>query len=116
MAQKVTALRMQSVQALARETSPVGRWREAVRGFSLSKWRSTIRLKDIAQVRAVRTAPTMNKNLSQPGHPRVSRAAKVIEANANGKAKTVCDSLTNCPHLVICEITLLRSNVVKLCC
>src|SRR5436190_853212 len=98
MMQKAAALRRQSDQALAREIRPAGRWRVAVRGFSLSKWRSTMRLKDMAQVRAVTTAPMMRRKVCQPGQPRFWRAATDIEARAKGSAKTVWDSLTNWPH------------------
>src|SRR5689334_16635553 len=72
-----------------------------------------MRLNDIAQVRAVSTAPTMRRNNRQPGQPRVSRAATVIEASANGSAKTVCESLTNSPHLTTSEIIQAPASEAK---
>src|SRR5687767_13890909 len=73
----------------------------AVRGFSLSNFRSTMRLNDMAHVRAHTMAATIKTNGRQPGQPRVSRAATTIAARANGKAKTVCENFTKAPHLRI---------------
>src|SRR6187455_2302825 len=85
----------QSIQALTNEILPDGRWRVAVRGLSASNLRSTIRLKAMAQVRAQTIAARISRKVRQPGQPRFSLAATTIEANANGSAKTVCESLTN---------------------
>ena len=103
-ATNAVALKMQSVQALATDICPVGKWRPAVLGFSASNLRSTIRLNDIAHVLAVATAPTISKNNFHPGHPRVSFAASTMDAIAKGIANTVCDSFTNSPHLTTSEI------------
>src|SRR5213594_1432549 len=94
-------LSKQSTQALAKEISPVGRCRLAVRGFALSKGRSTIRLNAIAQVRAQTMAARIKPKVRQPGQPRWSRAATAMEASAKGSAKTVWDSLTKEAHLVM---------------
>src|SRR5271154_2644618 len=90
---------MQSVQALAREISPVGRWRRAVRGLALSNSRSTMRLNAMAQVRAQTIAATMRPKVFQPGQPWRSRAATTIAASANGSAKTGWKSFTKEAHL-----------------
>src|SRR5713101_7049535 len=58
-----------------------------------------MRLKDMAQVRAQTIAARIKPNVRQPGQPRWSRAATAIAAKANGKAKTVCENLTNSAHL-----------------
>src|SRR6266446_1271790 len=92
-------LSKQSTHALAKEISPAGRWRLAVRGFALSKWRSTIRLNDIAQVRAQTMAARIKPKVRQPGQPRWSRAETTMEASAKGRAKMVCESLTKEAHL-----------------
>ena len=60
-----------------------------------------MRLKDMAHVRASTIATTIRQNNRQPGQPRLPRAATVIEASANGSAKTVCEIFTNSPHLAI---------------
>ena len=84
--------------ALASEIWPVGRWRLAVRGFSASNLRSTMRLKAMAQVRAQTIAARISPKVRQPGQPRWSRAATTIAASANGRAKTVCEKRTNEAH------------------
>src|SRR5579859_2081467 len=84
--------------ALAREICPVGKWRLAVRGLSASNLRSTMRLNAMAQVRAQTMAARISRNFSQPGQPRLSRAATIIAASANGSAKTVCGKRTKLPH------------------
>src|SRR5690349_13669241 len=86
--------------ALANEIWPVGKWRVAVRGLALSNFRSTIRLKAIAQVRAQTIAARISPKVRQPGQPRSARAATTMEANANGSAKTVCDDLPKPAHLL----------------
>src|SRR5213592_4047343 len=105
----------QSVHAPAKDTCPAGRWRLAVRGFALSKWRSTIRLNDIAQVRAQTKAARIKPKVRQPGQPRWSRAATTMEASAKGSAKTVWDSLTKEAHFLITEniepCTLSTANI-----
>src|SRR5450631_3152206 len=85
--------------ALASEICPVGRCRFAVRGFSASNLRSTMRLKAIAHVRAQTIAAMISPKVRQPGQPRLSRAATTIAASANGSAKTVCEKRTNEAHL-----------------
>src|SRR5688572_26907005 len=89
------------IHALAIEIWPAGKWRFCVRGFLASKWRSTMRLKAIAHVRAQKTAATMRKNKRHPGQPRWSRAATAIEASAKGSAKTVWEIFTNSAHFAI---------------
>ena len=107
-------LRMQSVQALAREIVPAGRCRLRVRGLAASNLRSTIRLKAMAQVRAVTMAIRISPNNFQPGQPRskatraacsasgrrawAARAASTVAAMAKGRAKTVCDNFTKSAH------------------
>src|SRR5580698_7751718 len=98
---KPTAARAHNVTALARLIWPAGRWRPAVRGLAASNFRSTMRLKDMAQVRAQTIAARINQKMRQPGQPWVSRAATAMEASAKGSAKTVCDSLTKPAHLLI---------------
>src|SRR6185436_8700239 len=98
-------LSRQRVHALPREISPRGRWRLAVRGLALSNSRSTIRLNAIAHVRAEIMAARIRTNILQPGHPLFSRAATAIEASAKGRAKTVCENLTNEPHFLIWKKT-----------
>src|SRR5437867_12187140 len=88
-------------RALAKESSPVGRCRLAVRGFALSKARSTIRVNAIAQVRAQTNAARIKPKVRQPGQPRWSRAATAMEASAKGSAKTVWESLTKEAHLLM---------------
>src|SRR5664279_3013660 len=88
----------QSATALNRLIWPVGKWRPAVRGFSASSLRSTMRLKAIAQVRAQTMAARIRPNVRQPGHPRLPRAATAIAANAKGKAKAVWENRTNEAH------------------
>src|SRR5213594_394327 len=97
------ALKAHSVQAPGKEIRPIGRWRRAVRGLALSNSRSTIRLNDIAHVRAQTIAKRMSPNVRQPGQPLRSRAATTIDARAKGRAKTVWENLTKLPHLVIRE-------------
>src|SRR3989442_13096054 len=58
-----------------------------------------MRLKDMAHVRAQTIAARIKPNVRQPGQPRWSRAATAFAAKANGKAKTVCENLTNSAHL-----------------
>src|SRR5438045_8231240 len=72
-------LSRQSAHAPAKEISPVGNGRFAVRGLALSKSRSTIRLNAIAQVRAQTIAARTRPNVRQPGQPRRSRAARSEE-------------------------------------
>ena len=43
-------------------------------------------------------AARISPNVRQPGQPRLSRAATIIAASANGSAKTVCEKRTNEPH------------------
>ena len=88
--------------------SPLGKWRLAVRGFSASNLRSTIRLNAIAQVRAQTIAARISPKVFQPGQPRLFRAATSIAASANGNAKTVCENLTNEAHF------LMEENILKL--
>ena len=95
---------MQSKIALASEIWPAGKWRFLVRGFSASNLRSTIRLNAIAHVRAQTIAVKISRNVLQPGQPRLSRAATIIAASANGSANTVCEKRTNEPHLDIVDI------------
>ena len=102
------ALSTQSVHALASVICPDGKCRPAVRGFSASNFRSTILLNAIAHVRAIATAPKINTNNFHPGHPLVSRAARAMDAIANGIANTVCDNFTNSPHLTTSEITVVE--------
>ena len=92
-----------SAHALASEICPVGKWRFAVRGFSLSNSRSTIRLNAIAQVRAQSIAARIRPNVRQPGQPRWSRAATTMDANANGSAKMVWEKRTKDSHLLMKE-------------
>src|SRR5947207_628484 len=73
----------------ASETCPAGKCRVAVRGLALSNFRSTIRLKAMAQVRAETIAPRIRPTIFSPGQPCSSRAATTIAASANGRAKTV---------------------------
>ena len=111
---KPSALRMQSVHALVREILPAGKWRSFVRGLAASNLRSAMRLNAIAQVRAVIIASRMRPKSFQPGQPSFingaascasrsstanpARAASTIEASAKGRAKMVCENLTNPPH------------------
>jgi len=74
-----------------------------VRGFSASNFRSTIRLKAIAQVRAQTIAVTMSASLGQPGHPRFSRAATAMAARAKGMAKRVWENLMKAAQFLIME-------------
>jgi hypothetical protein len=46
-------------------------------------------------------AAKINRNVPQPGHPFLSRAAMVIEARAKGRAKIVWENFTNSPQLRI---------------
>src|SRR5215470_2142304 len=62
-----------------------------------------MRLKAIAQVRAQTIAVRISPRARQPGQPRLSRAATVIAANANGRANSVCEKRTNDAHLWIKE-------------
>src|SRR5262245_15428763 len=71
------------ITAFGKLISPVGKCREAVRGFAASNFRSTILLKLIAQVRAETIAVSMSRKVCQPGQPRFSRAAISIAARAN---------------------------------
>src|SRR5712691_4525477 len=87
--------RIHKMVALSRLICPVGSGRPAVRGFNASNLRSTMRLKDIAHVRAQTIAAKINANVRQPGQPRWSRAATTMAARAKGRAKIVWESLTN---------------------
>src|SRR5712692_1270184 len=58
-----------------------------------------MRLNDMAHVRAQTIAARIKPNVRQPGQPRWSRAATAIAATANGRAKRVCENLTNSAHL-----------------
>src|ERR1035437_4648667 len=93
--------RAQRVPAVNKLIWPVGRWRPAVRGFSASNLRSTMRLKAMAQVRAQTIAASTRAKVRQPGQPRWSRAATAMAASANGKAKAVWENLTKEAHLEI---------------
>ena len=104
--------RAQSAIALASEICPAGRWRLAVRGFSASNLRSTMRLNAIAQVRAQTIAARISPKVRQPGQPRLSRAATIIAASANGRAKTVCENRTNEAHFLI-EENIEQSNIER---
>ena len=90
--------RTQRIIALAREIWPAGRCRFLVRGFSASYFRSTMRLKAMAQVRAQTMAKRIRPKVFPPGHPRFSRAATSMAANANGSAKIVWEKRTKAPH------------------
>ena len=57
-----------------------------------------MRLNAMAQVRAQTIAARISPKILQPGQPRLSRAATIIAASANGSAKTVCEKRTNEPH------------------
>src|ERR1017187_546397 len=92
---------MQSAIALASEIWPAGKWRLAVRGFSASNLRSTMRLKAIAQVRAQTMAARISPNVFQPGQPRLSRAATAMAASAKGRAKAVCEKRTKEAHFLM---------------
>src|SRR5262249_4334827 len=83
-AAKAAAEIAHKITTLAKLTSPVGKWRLAVRGFAASNFRSAMRLKLIAQVRAETIAARMSRKALQPGQPRFSRAATSIAASANG--------------------------------
>src|ERR1051325_7827763 len=96
-------LSRQSVQAAGKEIRPLSRWRIEVRGLSLSKARSTMRLKAMAQVRAQTIASRIRPKVFQPGQPRWSRAATAMEARAKGRAKTVWEIFTNPAHVLINE-------------
>src|SRR4051812_39513259 len=68
-----------------------------------------MRLKAIAHVRAQTMAAKISPKVFHPGQPRFSLAATTIEANANGKAKTVWDSLTKEAYLEI-EVNIEHST------
>ena len=97
----ITAIAPIYAHALTSEIFPAGRWRIAVRGFFASNCRSAIRLKAMAQVRAQTIATKIRRNVFHPGQPRLSRAATTIAASANGRAKTVWESLTNSAQFLI---------------
>ena len=78
--------------AVQSDTFPVTKWRCFVLGFRPSSFRSTIRLKIMAQVRAVTIANKMSENNLQPGQPFSGAEATTIDAKANGRAKTVCEN------------------------
>jgi hypothetical protein len=74
------------VIACSRDNRPAGSSRIAVRGFSASKCASTMRLNDIAALRAVTMA-----RMIQPTRPQVtgcSIAASSAPTSANGSANT----------------------------
>ncbi len=43
----------------------------------------------------------MSEKIRQPGQPCSGRAATTIDANAKGKANTVCEILTNSAHFLM---------------
>ena len=67
-------------------SSPAGRWRCAVRGFSASMWRSISRFADIPSVRAPTIATVIHRNAPHDGSP---SAASTMPVYANGSANTV---------------------------
>ena len=72
---KPTPLKMQSDQALNKLILPAGRWRLAVRGFSASNLRSTMRLNAIAHVRAQTMQTTISTTSFTPGKPNFTAIA-----------------------------------------
>src|SRR5437667_7638420 len=94
--------KIHKIVALSRLILPVGNGRPAVRGFNASNLRSTMRLNDIAHVRAQTIAATISANVRHPGQPRLSRAATTIAARAKGRAKRVWESLTNSDQVFNC--------------
>ncbi len=83
-----TAVAARTSSTLARrEIAPLGNSRVAVRGLRASMWRSAIRLKPIAAVRAPTMASTMATTWA--AEMPCERAARVAAASAKGSAKTV---------------------------
>ena len=79
---------------LARESTPRGSSRPAVRGLRASIAWSARRLNPIAALRAPTIATTIHRSVRQGTRP---PPASTAEASANGSAKTECDSLTMRP-------------------
>jgi hypothetical protein len=71
-------------------TSPLGRARMLVLGFSASKTRSAQRLNPMAAERAPTMATAIQKIVRHAGSPRAASSAPV---NAKGNAKIVCSNL-----------------------
>src|SRR5579883_1191091 len=76
--------------AKRRLSLPVINGRIRVRGFLASNFRSAMRLKVMAALRAATIATMIQSNCLQVGHPRTARRAPV---RANGNAKTECSNL-----------------------
>src|SRR3954469_18799836 len=98
--------------ALARLIWPVGKCRPAVRGFSASNLRSTMRLKAMAQVRAHTIAARISPKVRHPGQPRLSRAATAMAARAKGRAKMVWEKRTKDAHLTNKVFNHLHPSIV----
>src|ERR1039457_3026870 len=81
----------QNIAAAVTETAPAGISRRAVRGFSASTFRSTIRLNAIATDRAPTMAARMPNSVRGGG---TAPAASTVASSANGSAKTVCENVT----------------------
>src|SRR4051794_20995910 len=103
---KPPALTRQRATALASEILPAGRWRMAGRGVGAANFRSTIRLKAIAQVLAQTIASRIRRKAFQPGQPPLSLAATTMAARAKGRAKIVWENFTNSAHFRTPPITL----------
>ena len=73
-----------------RLSSPAGKARIFVRGFSASNSRSAMRLNVIAALRAPTMATISQKSCGSVGQPRTASNAPV---SAKGKAKTECSNL-----------------------
>ena len=76
---------------------------DAAESLATSDVRLLRRIVRDRRLRGYRAAETIAANTSSktrhPGHPWVGRAATTIDANANGRAKSVWLTLTNEPHL-----------------
>src|SRR5579859_1226107 len=82
------------IQAKVMERAPVASARILVRGFSLSKRRSAMRLMVMAAERAETMATTIQRIWRKVGQPcEVKRAARSAPVRAKGKAKMECSNL-----------------------
>jgi hypothetical protein len=94
-------------QAPVTEICPMGKCLPAVRGFSASNLRSTIRLKLIAAVRAQTIAAKISKKVRHPGQP-----ATNIDAKAKGNANSVWEKRTNPKYFFTGDVSPIRARSI----